>query len=67
MKTPQGSMAADDGLTVLKCWRCKEGKIDNFACCTCGGTGAVFWAGGYAFAYNPEGEKRALAQMAKSK
>jgi hypothetical protein len=61
-QTVEGPMFADDGLPVLKCWACNG---ESRHCIKCGGTGAIFWVGGYAFPYSPEGEIRARAELAK--
>ncbi len=49
----------EEDITTLHCWGCKGAARMPHDCPKCSGTGMLFWAGGYAFPYTPEGEKRA--------
>lgn len=48
----------DEETTTLRCWRCMGGDGGANNCHKCSGTGRLFWAGGYAYPYTPEGEKQ---------
>lgn len=43
-----------DELSSITCFVCH-----GAGCPKCESTGRIFWVGGYAFPYTPEGEKRA--------
>lgn len=45
-------------IDTLNCWRCL-GIRQKPKCDKCSGTGQLYWTGGYAYPYTPEGEKLA--------
>lgn len=49
----------DEEITTLNCWRCL-GIRQKPKCTKCSGSGQLYWTGGYAYPYTPEGEKQAL-------
>ena len=51
-------MKNEDRFDTLQCWTC-HGERQRKRCPKCSGTGRLFWVGGYAYPYTPEGEKRA--------
>lgn len=52
----------DDEIDTLNCWRCL-GIRQRTKCGKCGGSGRLFWTGGYAYAGTPAGEKEAREAM----
>jgi hypothetical protein len=48
----------DKEVPVIDCHHCGGGERTT-ECWHCNNTGRLFWIGGYAFPYTPEGEMRA--------
>ena len=64
-------MKNQEEFDTLRCWNCygsgwiikttvpRNPAKQRGACPKCDGTGCLFWVGGYAYPYTPQGEKRA--------